>query len=276
MKSLMMKSMGLYLNSLALIMPRKAARIGFNLFCSPFRTPVNIKHKQFLDTAEQSDFEYNGIQIRTYKWGSGENKILFLHGWQSHTYRWKNYIDSLNDKGYTLYAFDAPGHGLSGGKYLNVKIYSEVIETFLTKVAGVETIICHSVGSFSAIYALHRNPVLPAGRLVTLASPGEASDFFDFYQHTLGLSDKAIALITDYFNLTIGITLNDFSAPAFASSLKIPGLIIHDEDDPETSVDNSRRIHNAWDGSRFVVTKGFGHNLKSGEVLKEVVSFIQQ
>ena len=54
----------------------------------------------------------------------------------------------------------------------------------------------------------------------------------------------------------------------------IPGLIIHDEDDEETSVEHSKRVHSKWINSRLHITKGFGHNLKSTEVVKEVVQFI--
>jgi pimeloyl-ACP methyl ester carboxylesterase len=276
MKKIIMRGLGLCMNTLAQVLPKKAARIGFNLFCYPFRVPVNAKQRAFLDTADQSTFDYNGMKIQAYQWGKGSKNILLIHGWQSHTYRWKKYIDSLNKDDYTVHAFDAPGHGLSGGKFLSVPLYSEIIESYMKRMGSLETIISHSVGSFSAIYTLYRNQYLPVKKLVTLASPGEAQEFFDFYKKSLSLSDKCSTLIIDHFYERFKKTPRDFSAPLFAAALRIPGLIIHDEDDDDTSVIHSKKIHASWEGSTLIVTKGFGHNLRSDEVLNQVIRFVDE
>jgi pimeloyl-ACP methyl ester carboxylesterase len=276
MKKLIMKSIGLYLNFLAYIFPQKAARIGLNLFCYPFRVPLNPKQKAFLDSAAQSSFEHKGVRIQTYRWGSGPRNILLVHGWQSHTYRWKRYIESISKEEYSIYAFDAPGHGMSGGKFLSVPLYSEIIENFISRTGKMESIVSHSIGSFSALYTFYRNPTLASNNLVTLASPGEAQEFFDFYARSLSLSEKSISLISNRFEDLFQRSPRYFSAPRFASSLNVPGLIIHDEDDDDTSVSHSRRIHEAWKTSRFIMTKGFGHNLRSDLVVQEVINFLSR
>lgn len=271
-----MKSIGLSLNILAYISPRKAAQIGLNLFCYPFRVPLNSKQKAFLDSATQSSFEHKGVRIQTYRWGSGPRNILLVHGWQSHTYRWKRYIESFPKEEYTIYAFDAPGHGLSSGKFLSVPLYSEVIENFIGRTGKMESIVSHSIGSFSALYTFYRNPTLTSDNLVTLASPGEAQEFFDYYARSLSLSEKSSNLISNRFEDLFQRSPGYFSAPRFASSLSVPGLIIHDEDDDDTSVLHSRRIHEAWKTSRFIMTKGFGHNLRSDQVVQEVIRFLRR
>ncbi|MBA4055172.1 MAG: hypothetical protein C0490_10705 [Marivirga sp.] len=276
MKKLIMKGIGLYLNSLAHIAPRKTAHFGFDLFCHPFRVPINAKQRAFLETASQSAFHYNGIKLRTYQWGNGPKNILLLHGWQSHTYRWKKYVESINKDEYTIHAFDAPGHGLSEGKFLSVPLYSEIIEDYIGRMGDVETIISHSIGSFSAIYTVYRNQNLPIKKLVSLASPGEAQEFFDFYKKSLALSEKSAGLIADRFYELFQKTPGDFSAPRFATALNIPGLIIHDQEDDDTSDIHSKKIHAAWKGSTFISTRGFGHNLRSDEVIKQVINFVGQ
>lgn len=276
MKKLIMKGIGLYLNGLAHIAPRKAAHFGFNLFCHPFRVPINARQRAFLATASQSTFHYKGIKVQTYRWGSGPKNILLLHGWQSHTYRWKKYVEALDKDEYAIHAFDAPGHGLSEGKFLSVPLYSEVIEGYIGRIGDVETIIGHSIGSFSAMYTFYRNQNLPIKKLVSLASPGEAQEFLDFYKISLALSEKSAGLIAARFYELFRKTPGDFSAPRFAATLNIPGLIIHDEDDEDTSVAHSKKIHAAWKGSTFILTKGFGHNLRSGEVIVRVIDFINE
>lgn len=276
MKQMIFRSIGLCLNALAFVAPRKAARLGLDLFCRPVRTPITPKQKAFLETAAQSGFEHNGIKIQTYRWGNGPKNILLLHGWQSHTYRWKKYIETLPLENFTIHAFDAPGHGLSGGRFLSVPLYSEVIENFIDSIGKTETIISHSLGSFSALYTLYRRPDLASKNLVTLSSPGEAQEFFDFYKMSLGLSAKAVNLIANRFEDLFQKSLRDFSAPVFASTLKISGLIIHDEEDNETSIAHAKRIHDVWRNSQFLITRGLGHNLRSDEVVNAVFKFVNR
>src|SRR5688572_9792392 len=220
MKALIPKIIGAGLNTLAHLAPNKAADIGFELFCRPIRLQIKEKQKSFLDTASQEAFDHKGIKIQTYRWGNGEKKILLLHGWQSHTYRWKIYIEALS-KHYTVYSLDAPGHGLSGGNQLSVPLYSEVIEAQMKRIGKIDAIVTHSLGGFSTFYTFYRNPQLTANKIIALASPGEAAEFFDFYTRTLRLSDKSTQLITKRFVEIFQKTPAFFSAPVFAGSLTI-------------------------------------------------------
>lgn len=275
MKKLLTKTIGASLNTLAHIAPAKTARLGFELFCRPIRLHINSKQKSFFTTARQEVFSYGGNNIQTYRWGNGDKKILLLHGWQSHTYRWKTYIEVLKDE-YSVYAIDAPGHGLSGGKLLNVPLYSEVIEQHVARIGHFDAVITHSLGAFSALYTLYRNPQLSVSKLITLASPGEAQEFFEFFRNTLNLSKKSTQLIAGHFEKTFQKTPAYFSAPTFAAEVKIAGLIIHDEDDSETPFYHAERIHKAWKNSKLIKVKGYGHNLRSPEVVSEVVKFVKE
>jgi pimeloyl-ACP methyl ester carboxylesterase len=275
MKTLITKSIGAGLNTLAHIAPARAANIGFKLFCRPFRVQINEKQKAFFATAKQEKFTHEGVDIQTYRWGNGPKKILMLHGWQSHTYRWKPYIDALSPD-HTVYALDAPGHGLSGGKFLSVPLYSEVIEEQIKRIGPVDTVLTHSLGGFSALYTFYREPSLHTGDLIALASPGEAKEFFDFYSRSLRLSQKCSNLIINRFQQVFQKTPAFFSAPTFASSITIPGLIIHDEDDKETPFHHAERIHAAWKTSTLIKTKGFGHNLRSQDVVQEVMQYVSR
>ncbi len=275
MKKLLTRTIGASLNTLAHIAPGKAARLGFELFCRPMRLQINAKQKAFFNTAKLEALTHKGNVIQSYRWGTGEKKILLLHGWQSHTYRWKNYIEVLKDE-YSVYSIDAPAHGLSGGKLLNVPLYSEVIEEQIARIGKVDAVITHSLGAFSTLYTAYRNPDLPVNKLITLASPGEAQEFFDFFRNTLNLSKRTTTLVAEYFQKTFQKTPDYFSAPTFASAVKIPGLIIHDEGDTETPFYHAERIHKAWKNSRLIRTKGFGHNLRSPQVVDDVIRFVKE
>ena len=274
MKKLIPKALGLYLNTLSHLAPKKAGTAGFNLFCRPFRSKLQKHHHGFLSSGKSFVLSHKGDSIQAYSWGKGAKKVLFLHGWQSHTFRWKNYIEALDPTEFTVYAFDAPGHGLSSGTFLHVPLYSEVVKSFIEQVGKMDSIVSHSIGGFTAMYTLHQHPHLAPDKLIVMAPPGEASDFFDFYMNTLGLSTKSVQLITNQFTEEVGKHPSYFSAKKFAKSLAVNGLLIHDEDDDETAVQNSRDIHQSWKNSTLHVTKGTGHNLRSKDVVREVVDFL--
>lgn len=274
MKKTITTLLGFYLNILSFILPRKAARLGLQIFFTPLRMPMRDYHLKFLRAAEQFSIELNGVTLQGYRWGNGKKKILFIHGWQSHSFQWKAYIEAFSKEDYTLYAFDAPGHGLSGGRYISVPYYTDVIRQVVTTIGPLQAIVAHSLGSFSSLYAYYVQPDFPVCKLVLMAPPGEANDFILFYKHLLKLTDKTINLIVDHFTTQIGKPITFFSTATFAPSVHVPCLIIHDENDTETPVQNSIIIHKAIEKSMFIRTKGFGHNLKSPSVVKEVVGFV--
>lgn len=275
MKKIVTSLLGSYINLLAHISPKKAARFGFMLFCKPFRGRITAYHKEFLHSADRFSFEHDGTNIQAYRWGHGPRKILFLHGWQSHSFRWKAYINALDKNEYSIFAFDAPGHGLSGGNYLNVPYYGEIILQMIETIGEVHTLVGHSLGSFSSLYMLHQKPSINVKKLILMAPPGEARDFIEFYKQTLGLSNRSMDLINEQFTRKFQKPITWFSTTSFASSIEIPGLIIHDEGDAEAPYRYAKKINEVWAKSHLITTKGFGHNLKSKEVVHAVTSFIK-
>lgn len=275
MKTIIVKILGFYLNTLAYLAPRKAGKDGFLLFCRPVRLKISQKQKEFFNSADKFKIQFDDLTIQGYRWGNGEKKIVFLHGWQSHTYRWKAYIDALPKDSYTIYALDAPGHGSSDGNFLSVPVYSTLIHQFLTTLGEVHTVVGHSLGSFSIMYTFYRYPLLSVRKVVLMAPPGEATDFMNFYSATLQLSNRAMRHIIDHFVSTYQVGPDYFSTAKFATALNVNGLIIHDVDDGEAPYKYGQAIHQVWKQSQLITTKGFGHNLKSPSVVTNVVNFIE-
>ncbi len=262
------------MNGLSIVSPKAAGRLGFKLFCYPVRTSIKTHQQEFMDTAHKFTFQHKHTTIQAYRWGEGPKKVLFIHGWKSHTFRWKNYIEALPKGEYTLYAIDAPGHGLSGGKFLSVPLYSEVIQEFIEKVGALDVVVSHSIGSFATMHARYTNPALPIRKLVIMGAPGEAQDFIRFYKETLKLTDRAVRVTLDHFERAIGKPIQYFSAATFAAGLQLPGLIIHDREDREAPYAYAVQIHKAWKNSKLLTTEGLTHNLRSARVVEAVTDFI--
>lgn len=274
MQKPVIKLVGAYINLLAVVAPRVAARKGFDLFRHPFRGKLQTHHHAFYDSADKFDFTLHGETIQAYRWGHGATKVLFVHGWQSHSFRWKHYIEALDKSRHTIYALDAPAHGLSTGRFMTVPQYSEAIEKMIREIGKPDVVVGHSIGSFTSVYTFYHNPALAPAKIVVLAMPPNASAFLDTFKTTLGLTEKSIKLIINQFVNTVNLTPEYFNASVFVEKLEFPALMIHDEDDDETSISHTKNIHRIWKSSKLMITRGKGHNLKSPEIVMAVVDFI--
>lgn len=275
MNKIIIRSIGLYLNTLALLSPQRAGKKGFELFCWPRRIKMKPHQLEFLNQAnEQFTIDYAGKKVQAYRWGNGARKVLLLHGWQSHSYWWRYVVSSLSKEEFTIFSLDAPGHGLSEGDFLNLPHYSGLIEQFIIEQKSIHAILTHSFGGFASVYTLHRLPHLQVSKMVVMAAPGEVELFFNYYQRMLGLSRKAVQVITEHFVKAIGHPPSYFQMEEFAKSLSLSGLIIHDTEDKEAPYQTAVKINKVWKNSNLITTTGLGHNLKSKELVEEVVKFV--
>jgi pimeloyl-ACP methyl ester carboxylesterase len=274
MKKFIIKATGIYLNILCAISKKTGGEKGFFIFCNPFRTSLKPYQQSFLQTGIYDVIPFEEYTLQTYKWGNGSKHVLLAHGWASHSFRWKAYIEYLITQDYTVYAFDAPGHGLSGGKYLHLLKYSNAIEAVLNSFTTIDKIIGHSFGCFATLYLMFNNKNIKINKLALMATPGEAVDFFSFYKGTLQLNSTAMNCIISEFVQRLGHPPAYFSIPSFVKDNKAACLIVHDENDKETPYRNAVALHKAYAGSKLITTKNLGHGLKSDDVMKEVVEFI--
>jgi pimeloyl-ACP methyl ester carboxylesterase len=275
MQELIYKSVGYYLNTLTKISPKKGGEYGFRLFCKPQRPKLQKQHISFFETARQEDFDFNGLNIKLYEWGTGPKKVLFVHGWQSHSYRWKKYVEQLPKDEHTIIAFDAPGHGQSDGDQFHVPLNAYLIHTLTKKYEGFDAVIAHSIGSMSVIYAMSFYAIESIKSFISMASPSRAEEFFAFYTQVLRLNHQTIQNITNVFQLEVRHQLKDISLATFGRNIKIPGLIIHDHNDPETPYANALELQQVWENARLITTEGLGHNLKSTDVVELVTQYIK-
>lgn len=266
---------GIYFNLLAFIHPEKLKKDGFVLFCTPFPRILKPHHQAFLIPAMSEVIEVDGDKIQTYRWGTGSKKILLVHGWASHSFRWKSYIKSLIENDFTVFALDAPAHGNSTGKIMNLVMYEKVLSAFFEKHPDLNTIMGHSIGGFAATYFLSLNTKTVIQNAIILAAPGKVDEFFQYYVRYLGLSKKAIALITEQFENELKQKPSYFTAVNFASSITTKALIVHDKTDKSTSYIDSESLSKVWKNSKLKLTKGLGHELKSEELILEILNLIK-
>ncbi|MEM9548466.1 MAG: alpha/beta hydrolase [Bacteroidota bacterium] len=274
MKTLILKSLSIYLNLINLISSKIGGRHAFYIFCYPFKAKITKRQQAFLDTAHQFKLPVDDFEIQCYRWGNGPKNILFVHGWQSNTYRWKKYIENLPQDEFTIYSFDAPGHGNSGSLIGNVPLFEKSIQAMMDHIGEAESIVSHSIGSFSSLYYINQNPQFQPNKLVTLATPDSIDDFLDYYFSMLNLSKRTRINFKKYFVKYTQKDLSFFRLENILNRNKSEGLIIHDEKDDAVTVEYSRKLHRLWPYSKLLITKGLGHKLKSDSIVSVVNDFV--
>ncbi|MDT0295472.1 alpha/beta hydrolase [Mesonia ostreae] len=263
---------GMQFNSQHLIQPQKVASKAFELFCSPRKGRVKPEQEDFLNEAKAEVISFQNKKIQTYRWPGNNKKILLVHGWESNTYRWKDFVKELQKEEYDIFAFDAPAHGYSEGKMINVPLYANAIQEVVTHISP-SMIVGHSIGAMSTIYNQHQftNDV---EKLILLGPPSEISSIMSDYQKLLQLKPRVMKTLEDYFQKQLGYKFDEFSIARFAKEVRKPGLIIHDQYDKIAPITASEAIHKEWKNSKLIVTQGGGHSLSNEQVYQHMLSFI--
>jgi pimeloyl-ACP methyl ester carboxylesterase len=265
---------GCYFNVLVHFSKKAISKKAFILFCTPRKGKVQPQQKSFLIDAKDDLIETNGITIQTYRWKGERATILLMHGWESNSFRWRDFISQLQAEDYNIIAMDAPAHGYSSGKILNVPIYAECAKSVID-IYKPKYIIGHSIGGMTMVYNQHKYPNSSIEKLVSLAAPSELFDFVKQFKTILGLKPKMINAMEEYFTAKFGFKFKEFSTSKFVKSINKKGLLIHDERDSIAPIWTSEQVHENWKNSEFIKTKGLGHSLHQDKVRNQVIEFLK-
>jgi pimeloyl-ACP methyl ester carboxylesterase len=267
------KIIGLRLSSLYLVNPDKAIIKAYKLFSSPRKGRVKPDQEVFLNKAKSTAIEHDSKTIQTYHWKGKGKTIILIHGWDSNTHRWKDLIEDLQKEDFNIVAFDAPAHGYSEGKLLNVLLYSKCLDQLLS-LYQPEIIIGHSVGAMTIIYNqfLKQSPQIE--KLVLLGSPSEMSEIMSDYKRILNLNDKFMSSLEAFFKEEFNYTFSEFSIAEFAKGVQKDTLIIHDQYDKVAPVEAAKSIHKNLRDSILKITEGAGHSLYKNEVREDILKFL--
>lgn len=278
MQRIITKTIGLGLNLWSLAAPHQASKKAVQIFSKPPKPLVRDKERSFLDTARQLRSERNGQSIMEYHWGDEQGPLVLLsYGWAYNAGRWRYFVPALVDAGYHVLAYDPPGHGFASAGLLNIPANAGIIRALLDTYGPAHTIVGHSFGGSSSVYALYDLPrALHPRRMVIMASFSYAPRVFKQYKKTLGLwSPLYWSMVRDFEN-RIEKPLHHFDFALMSAELDhIEALLIHDPADSVTPYAETLRYHDFWSGSHLYSPKEGGHHLGTSGITKAVLAFIQ-
>ena len=271
---LLTKSIGLYINLLSYIYPKKASHLAYRLFSEP-REGRLLKEElpEVLQDATTETLVFNGNDFHTYKWAGSDKVILLVHGWESNASRWEKMLPYLRSSGSTIIAIDGPAHGLSPGKEFSVPVYAEFINVAVRHYKP-DFLIGHSIGGAACVYFQYKYQNAALRKMVLLGAPSDLKILIRNYVSLLSLNAKMVHLLEDYFLEKFRFKLDDFSGKIFGSKLSIKGIIAHDIDDTVVAFEEGKKIAGAWKNAVFLETKGLGHSMHDDTLYKKVSKFL--
>lgn len=268
------KSIGLYINSLSYVNPKKAALLAYRLFSEPRIGRLKKENLPLvLQDAKTETFYFNESPFESYYWEGNENVILLIHGWESNTSRWERLLPYLKKTGSTIVAIDAPAHGLSAGKEFNVPTYAAFIDRAVQKFQP-NFLVGHSIGGAACVYYQYKYQNDNLKKMVLLGAPSDLKTLISNYKNLLGLNSKTEILLEKHFVEKFKFKFDDFSAQIFGKNLNIEGIIAHDIDDTIVAFAEGKKIASSWEKATFIETKGLGHSMHDDELYTKITHFL--
>ena len=266
------------LGMLGLFSRKKAAEKAFQLFCTPQRKAHN-KPSPVFEKAEKLSLIIDDTKVVGYRWNRNASgkKCLVVHGFESSAKNFDRYISIMIDRGYEVLAFDAPAHGESEGKEINVLIYKKMLEQIYLTFGPLDACIAHSFGGLAITLALEDLPIQRQLKLVLIAPATETSSsvdlLFEILQLKRGVREEFDKIIVDIGKKP----LSWYSISRALENIKGKVLWVHDEEDNVTPFKDVQPIIERKPAHvEFMVTKGWGHRriYREDKVVDAVAAFL--
>lgn len=265
---------------LSVFSTRKAAEAVFELFCTPYSGKPRRKVPSIFEEAERLFFNPQDLQLHGWRWKAeypNGKKILIVHGFDSCSYRFERYITPLRNKGFEIVAFDAPGHGLSGGKTVNALAYSEAILKAEELYGSFYGMMAHSLGGLATALAFEQLPQQENRKLVLIAPTTETTTAIHNFVSFMPVNEKIRSAFREVIEEIGQKPVEYFSVRRAIRHIKAPVLWIHDEDDnicPYADTIPVQQMKLPY--VSFFTTKGLGHSgiYRHDEVFRKILDFL--
>lgn len=270
------------LNILSLVSPRAAAQKAFDIFCTP-KEKVPKKQGHFPEKGEKLSFKLEGHTVRGHRWLPHQastdslKKVLIAHGFESASRNFDQYVLPFLKKGYEVLAFDAPGHGQSGGKRITLPLYVRTIQTIYEQYGPIDFFIGHSLGGMAITLFLETLPPISDTKLVLIAPPVEMVKTVDSFFHVLQLNKDVRKEFDEYSYELFDRPFSYYSLRRALHQVEADILWLQDEDDKITPLEDALRIkEDQHPNIHFVITKGLGHRkiYRDADIMRQIVDFL--
>lgn len=259
------------------------SRLAERLFTSPRRHRRPDRERAVLDSGRSFPIEvelnsprWHGDRQRlaTWRWGYGPT-VLLVHGWEGRGSQLGGFVEPLVRAGFSVVAFDAPGHGDSPGDRLYLSELADCIVGVARAVGPLHAIIAHSFGAAAVLLAHHRGAV-DAARNVMIAPNVLVDDAIARFARAVALDEGDVEKLEQTLARVNGVTSDALRLEPLVGRREAALLIVHDRLDREVPFVHAERLAETWRQAKLHPTEGLGHRriLRDEGVIGQVVEFV--
>jgi pimeloyl-ACP methyl ester carboxylesterase len=267
----MLAAYRLFFAVLGRLSPALAGRLAAKLFARPRRHARPVRESELIARGSRAVLP-DGLHATA--WGAGPT-VLLVHGWEGRGAQLGAFVDPLVAAGYRVVALDGPAHGDSPGVTTTGPEFARALVATRDVVGPLAAIVGHSFGGFTSLLAVSRG--LPTARIVTIGTPASVPEVLRDFLRLIRLPDRALPSMIAALEARVGAPMASFEVEAFAPTVDVPVLVVHDTDDREVPYADGPRLAEVF-GARLLTTNGLGHRriLYAPEVVAAVVEFIEE
>jgi pimeloyl-ACP methyl ester carboxylesterase len=250
---------------------------GASALLYPHRRPVSVTPAiPFRDLRIARD----GVELRGWFFPStspARGTLVSLHGVGDNRASAIGVAQRFTSAGYDVLAYDSRGHGDSSGEHCTYGFHEKQdLKRMLDEVSAKPIIVFgSSLGAAVALQAAAEDPRIASVIAVAIFSDlrtiaKERAPFFASQRDI----EEALAIAEQ----RAAFRVNDVSPLAAAQRINVPVLLIHGENDTDTTPAHSRRVHSALHGAKqLILVPGAGHTgVITPEVWKQIDAWIEQ
>ena len=255
-----------------------ASRLAFRLFLTPPRRKVEPADAPIIAQAERATLRCGADRFTVWHWGQGGPCVVLLHGWGSHAARFATFVAPLRAAGFSVIGIDAPAHGTSPGRLSDLPRFRDSLAEVLRRHAPVHAVIGHSLGGGAVLTVLAETAEYHPRKICLFGVPSDMDYILGSFAMMLGLKYAARASLRERFAAHFGRPAADISVAAAAASVRMPVLIVHDEEDNVAPIAQGTALAAAIPHAIMWRTQGLGHSgaLRDAATIERVVRFLSE
>jgi pimeloyl-ACP methyl ester carboxylesterase len=260
--------------------PGAAAWLTERLFFTAPRRRASAAGRAALAGARRFTLRVDGRRVVGWRWGDPDAPVVYLaHGWASRGSRLAAFSAPLLAAGYSVVAYDAPGHGASGWGMSSMPDFARTLTAIVAREGRGDVpraVIAHSFGCSGTALAMSWG--LEVERLVFLAPAADPPAWVVPFARAVGLRPDVLDRMRARSERRLRIRWTDVNVCDIARRFANPPplLIVHDNQDETVAAHDGAAIAAAWPRAQLVRTAGLGHRgvTHDPEIIRQVVDFI--
>jgi pimeloyl-ACP methyl ester carboxylesterase len=251
------------------------------MFLKPPRRKLEPADAPILALATRTTLRCGSDRFTVWHWDQEKSSpaptVVLLHGWGSHAARFANFVAPLRAAGFAVIGIDAPAHGTSPGQFSDLPRFRDSLAEVLRAHEPIHAVIGHSLGGGAVLTVLAETADHHPKRICLFGVPSDMDYILESFAMMLGLEPPALENLRARFRAKFGRPARDVSAAVAAPSVRIPVLVVHDEDDNVAPMAQGVALAEAIPGAVLWRTQGFGHSgaLRDAQTIQRVVDFLR-